>query len=118
MNYSIKRDTRLPSPNTHLVTMYWLCVTHTGLSRTTEASGNLIDEEKWPLVHTYRRCLEQNKVLPILCPDDGTEMVFTPGKELEPALKCFQCHSVFTLGSHVYNQMLYALAGVEIELHE
>lgn len=74
------------------------------------------DDEKWPLVHTYRRAVAQGKALPIRCPDCETEMVPVVDADQEPALKCFTCRSVFNIGLYVYDQMLNALVGVELEL--
>jgi hypothetical protein len=69
----------------------------------------LKDDEKWALVHEYRRARLDGTVAAILCPDDGNQMVFVLGKKSNPALKCFECDVTFTPGLHVYKQMKEAL---------
>jgi len=59
----------------------------------------------WQLVHSYRRAVEEDRVPPILCPDDDTELVSVMGKNEEPALKCFSCDNVYTPGVAVFDMM-------------
>jgi hypothetical protein len=67
----------------------------------------LTDEQKWPLVHDYRRMSAAGKVPPILCPDCNGELVPTAhAKDEDPHFRCLACRTVFSISLWTYEQML------------
>lgn len=75
------------------------------------------DEEKWSLLHEYRRAVEFEMVPPVLCPNDGTELLpFSHINRDDPVLKCFDCKTIFTISSPMWEGILNNLAGIEVPM--
>jgi len=66
------------------------------------------DDEKWRLIHAYRTASLNGDVEPICCPDDNIEM-YPVVKRGKPALKCFECQTVFKIGLDTFEQIRKAL---------
>lgn len=65
----------------------------------------------WEVVHAYRRAVRRDLGLPIRCPEDSQELVPVVHYDDEPALKCLVCHTVYTIGLDMIDQMKSVIDG-------
>lgn len=63
------------------------------------------DEDKWPLVHAYRKAVELGEAPKIECPDCEAELVSIMGVRELPAFRCMACMITFHPALQVYKQM-------------
>lgn len=63
------------------------------------------DEDKWPAIHVYRREVARGNAPAIRCPDCNDELVPVVGAHGDPALKCFYCRTVFSIGLTTWDQI-------------
>jgi hypothetical protein len=59
----------------------------------------------WELFHRYRHLVDDDKALPLLCPNDGTRLVTQIGPGDEPVLQCFGCLTVIHPGLDMIQQI-------------
>jgi hypothetical protein len=59
----------------------------------------------WQLFHLYRRLVEQNKAVSLICPNCNYELITRIGVDDEPILWCYGCLSSIRPGSDVINQV-------------
>lgn len=66
-------------------------------------------DDKWRLVHSYRRAVANGHALPILCPNDEAELIPVLEENGDPGMRCLGCRTTYNFGLYVYEQMVQAL---------
>lgn len=67
----------------------------------------MLDDDKWPAMHAYRKAVAHGDAPSIFCPEAGcgAEMLTVVGTRGEPALRCMSCRVVYNIGLDVWEQI-------------
>lgn len=65
----------------------------------------MLDEDKWPAIHAYRKMVALKRAPAIVCPYCQGELVPIVGRDGDPELKCLSCRVIYDIGLDVWDQI-------------